>query len=181
MTTATSPYITKLLRELDLPVRVYLAGKIRKHCWRHRLISGLRDHRWCDGVLYQEDFDYVGPFFVGCDHGCYHKPSTHGNGFGCTPSYDISRKEVANLCRKAVDSSHLLFCYIDAPDCYGTIAEIERAHIRGIRVVIAFAPNMSDPRFNDFWFVCVDAYKVHFNVREQDLWALFSKTLKELS
>lgn len=181
MKPVTSPYITKLLRELELPFRVYLAGKIRKHCWRHLLIQGLRGHRWCDGVLRQDGFDYTGPFFVGCDHGCYHKAGTHGNGFGCSPSYNKPRVAVVKLCRNAVTRSNLLFCYIDAPDCYGTIAEIERAHIRGIRVVIVFAPNMASLRTNDFWFVCIDAYKVHFNVEEKDLRALFAETLKELS
>lgn len=181
MKPAHSLIISRLIRELDQPMRVYFPGKIRKHCWRYLLTDGLRLHRWEDGVLHQDGFDYIGPFFVGCDHGCYHRPSTHGNGFGCSPSYDISRATVAKLCRQAVDRSDLLFCYIDAPDCYGTIAEIERAHVRGIRVVIAFAPNIAASTNNEFWFICQGAHKLYFNIEEKDLRALFARTLKDLS
>lgn len=177
---SSSPIVADLLKQLDLKPQVYLGGKIRQNCWRHKLVKDLRGHHWNDGPLQQVNFDYVGPFFVCCDHGCYHHPSTHGNGYGCSPSFDISRKTVAKLCRKAVDGCDLLFCYIDAPDCYGTIAEIERAHVRGIRVVIVFAPGIASIWKNDFWFICVNAHKVHVNIKEHQLIALFSQTLKDM-
>lgn len=64
--------------------KLYLAGKVAKNCWRHKIIDGLRGKDWSDGPLPcavqvdGESFDYVGPFFVSCDHGCYHGHGTHG-------------------------------------------------------------------------------------------------------
>ncbi len=160
---------------------VYLPGKIRDNCWRHELIAGLREHSWDDGPLRQESFTYIGPFFVGCDHGCYHSPSSHGSGFGCWPDRDLSPVDVARLCREAVERADLLFCFIDSPDCYGTIAEIERAHTLGIRVVIAFASGIAKSNSNDFWFICTLAHKVYYDVCECKLPILLKQSVGEIA
>jgi hypothetical protein len=68
---------------------VYLAGKIKKHCWRHDLVDGLRDVpqpgeampplQW--PIMRKSIFgehDYCGPYFVSCDHGCAHGQGSHG-------------------------------------------------------------------------------------------------------
>jgi hypothetical protein len=158
---------------------VYLAGKIRKNCWRHTLVAGLREHHWNFGPLKQDEFVYVGPFFVGCDHGCYHQVSSHGNGSGCTHNQEASQPHVAELCRTAIRKADLLFCYLDSADCYGTIAEIERAHVYGVPVVIAFAPNIATEKSNDFWFVCTAAKQVHYGVDENQLSTLLKASIKE--
>src|SRR6185312_10841425 len=76
----------------DCAVKIYLAGKIKEHCWRHSLVDGLIDAHWCDDqpfgfvdecpVLERAIFgehDYVGPFFrpFGC-HGEFHGKTSHG-------------------------------------------------------------------------------------------------------
>ena len=162
-------------------LKVYLAGKIRKNCWRHALVEGLREHHWDSGQLQQKDFIYTGPFFVGCDHGCYHAPNQHGGGNGCKADFDIARTKVAAHCRHAIDQANLVFCYIDAANCYGTIAEIERATMQRIHVVVVFAPGIASREDNDFWFVCVKAQQVHYNVSLDDLPALFNRTLRGLT
>jgi hypothetical protein len=168
----------------ELP-RVYLAGKIRKNCWRHRLVSGLRAHHWSLGPLPQERFTYIGPFFVGCDHGCFHRPNSHGNrtgsGIALCPTQNANKREIARLCRESVGNADLVFCFIDSLDCFGTLAEIERAHTLGIRVVIAFAPGIASANDNDMWFVCTSANRVHYNVSECKLPALLKRTIKELA
>lgn len=169
--------LNKRLRRLP---KVYLAGKIRKNCWRHDLVSGLRDHHWDFGPLKQATFIYVGPFFVSCDHGCYHGRNSHGKVAGCWPDRDSDQRMVARLCRDAVHSADLVFCYIDAPDCYGTIAEIERANVLGIPVVIAFAPGIACAKDNDFWFACTSAYDVYYNVYKCELAALLQYAVKGL-
>jgi hypothetical protein len=88
-------------------VRIYLAGKVRKGCWRHQVVPGLRGAwregagacpdgvvDWCNyedaldsdgrglwpvlpGAIFGEH-DYVGPYFASCDHGCYHGRGQHG-------------------------------------------------------------------------------------------------------
>ena len=158
--------------------KVYLAGKIRQTCWRHLLIDGLRNHSWNDGALTQVDFDYLGPFFTSCNHGCYHRDSSHGAGIGCTPDFDIHLRCVAQYCRDAVEACDLVFAFIESRDCHGTIAELERAHTKKIPVVIAFAPGLATPIANDFWFVCTLARSVVYDVDEGQLAALLRASLE---
>jgi len=163
---------------------IYFAGKIRHDCWRHGLINGLRNHHWRLGHLEQQQFVCVGPFFISCNHGCYQQRSTHGTSNptlgGCPPDTEYGQAKVAALCRQAVACADLVFCFIDAVDCYGTIAEIERAHVLGIPVVIAFAPGIATARRNDFWFVSQKASRVHFNINQAQLLTIFQQVLEEM-
>jgi hypothetical protein len=171
-------WVDVLLHAAKRQPKVYLAGKIRKNCWRHQLVKGLREHGWENGHLRQDEFTYIGPFFVGCDHGCYHVPNQHGNSLGCKSESNALRSQIAANCRRAVNKADLVFCYIDAIECYGTMAEIERAKFRGARVVIAFAPGVACSSLNDFWFACEGAHEIHYNVRPEDLPALLKLALK---
>ena len=158
---------------------VYLAGKIRKHCWRHQMISGLRDHSWGDGPLQQDGFIYIGPFFIGCDHGCFHNRNSHGNvairgdnlcpGRDSNAEFDAPHLEVATLCLEALVKADLIFCYVDTVDCYGTLVEIGYALAHDIPLVIAFAPYIATSADNDFWFSCVKARWTIYGVREYQL------------
>jgi hypothetical protein len=169
--------------KVDRIPRVYFAGKIRKSCWRHGLVSGLRDHHWSLGPLVQKNFICIGPFFISCDHGCYHQGNTHGTSNpqlgACPPDVNYGPPQVAELCRQKVSEADLVFCFIDSLDCYGTIAEIERAHVFGIPVVIAFAPDIAEPEKNDFWFISQRATKVYFDITEAELPEIFQMSLKE--
>lgn len=73
------------------PQRIYLAGKITKNGWRDTILGhragALSPADWREGwsdlpnaIL--DTHTYVGPYFVGCDHGCAHGPGTHGAGAG---------------------------------------------------------------------------------------------------
>ncbi len=80
----------------EKPKSVYLAGKIARNDWRHRIVedgnksvhSKLRNHSFEENGPYlnftfsDKLFRYVGPFFVACDHSCYHGRTTHGVGNG---------------------------------------------------------------------------------------------------
>jgi hypothetical protein len=157
---------------------IYLGGKIRKHCWRHRLVPELRGHSWSDGVLLRNDFAYVGPFFVGCDHGCFHNKNSHGaiaiRGDNACPGrdvhadFDCPHHEVAGLCLGAITKADLLFCYIDSKDCFGTLVEIGYALAQNVPVVIAFAPGIASAVDNDFWFACVKARWAIYDVSENE-------------
>jgi hypothetical protein len=143
--------------------RVYLAGKIEKHCWRHSIVRDLREaltdepaeiqncpepdrHGYVKigpwPVLREAIFgthDYVGPFFAACDHGCYHGEDTHG----------VARSNVVTgACMEAIDRCDVLFAWVDAHDCYGTIAEIGYAFARRKLIWIG-GPRL----FRDMWFV----------------------------
>ena len=173
-------YVDELFHDSENLPKVYLAGTIRAGCWRHNLIPELGNYHWSIGTLTQDKFIYIGPFFAGYDHAYYHSANTHGNGNGCSPDLDIERRIEARLCRQAVDKADLVYCYIDAAPCYGTIAEIERAHIQGTRVVIAFAPGLASPENNDLWFVCEGAYNVYYDVYEYQLKKLLNDALRWL-
>lgn len=179
MKVSSNRLAVKACSEAGRTPHVYLAGKIRKHCWRHGLVSGLRDHSWSDGVLPKVGFDYIGPFFVGCDHGCFHNKNSHGavaiRGVNACPGRDIHADfdgphvEVASLCLGAVTRADLLFCYIDSKDCYGTLVEIGYAIAHNVPVVIAFAPGIASVIDNDFWFACAKARWVIYDVSEHEL------------
>ena len=55
--------------------KIYCAGKISKN-------SGPRviDYKPIERKIGEKSFLYVGPFFVSCDHGCFHGKESHGQG-----------------------------------------------------------------------------------------------------
>ena len=158
---------------------VYLAGKIRKSCWRHPLIPDLRESSWEDAPLPQEDFNYIGPFFVGCDHGCFHGESSHGSlatvieptlcGFPGQYAYTDQQDRIIRLCFQAIDQADLVFCYVDDPTCHGTLVEIGYAIAKKTPVFIAFAPGIASIWHNQFWFAEAGSKESFFDVEEGDL------------
>lgn len=140
---------------------LYLAGKIGKNDWRHGLVPQLRQHTWGDGPITTETFIYVGPFFVNCDHGCGHAPGAHGMAQGCI-DLGYTREDVIRLNMAALMKADLIFAFINAPDCHGTIMEIGWAIASGKRVVMAFAPGITA---DDFWFSSMQCVSVHHNAR----------------
>lgn len=155
-------------------IKVYLAGKISANGWRHRLVPNLRDSTWNARPLKFKNLLYTGPFFVSCDHACYHGPTGHGalstQSEECSPSLrTLSRGDVHRHCLKAIDESDVLLAWINEHKCYGTVAEIQYALTTGKKVVVAFAPNMASREINEFWFISINAHKVEFHVRENDL------------
>jgi hypothetical protein len=162
-------------------VKIYLAGKVGQNDWRHDLVPGLRGL----GDLYEsipnvERFpvlegavlgkhDYTGPYFVSCDHSCYHGRTSHGVGAwndgesevefadegaeewddyrGCGPD-GPHRDRVVALCLDAIRRSDLVFAWIDRDDCFGTLAELGYARAYGRTVWIA-----GPKPFRELWFV----------------------------
>ena len=140
------------------PLKIYLAGKIRKNCWRHKLVSKLREKSWDSSPVDCGGWLYTGPFFSACDHGCYHTPSGHGsinlNANLCDAiNSSMTRADIHNQCLVAITRCDILLAYIDEHECYGTVAEIQIALCQGKRVVVAFSPEVANPLHNEFWFV----------------------------
>lgn len=146
------------------PLRLYLAGKIERNCWRHGIVRGLGDRsvglkEWSvywNSIL--ECHHYVGPFFESAfGHGSSHGDDTHGqrgiSSLGCDKfSYGsselVDREKVHQHCLKAIQKANCLFAWIDQPDCYGTVTEIGYAKAIGKMVWVA-----GPRRFRDLWFV----------------------------
>jgi very-short-patch-repair endonuclease len=113
-------------------LRVYLAGKVSKDCWRHNHVESLRyafsDSELADGEAWPiltdaigPGVDYVGPFFTSCDHGCAHGSNQHGFVGGCIITGNLSDYQSDCTCghTKADD-----WC-----DCYGKMNTGGRADI----------------------------------------------------
>lgn len=150
-------------------MKVYLAGKITKHGWRFDLVKGLRSARDWKGsfpVLHNaifEEHDYVGPFFVACDHGCYHGEATHGVGLDhdygeIESARDLDRQTVVNLCFQAIQSADLIFAWLDNDTAYGSLVEIGYALGQGKPVYVCFAPDQA--LMMDMWFAATSAIRV---------------------
>lgn len=161
---------------------VYLAGKIGKNDWRHALVPGLRNHLWSHGPIECKTFNYCGPFFVSCDHGCNHGPNLHGAvtapDFASCGTSPITRAQVIANNLASLDSADLVFVYITATDCHGTMGEIGWSVSRQKRVEMCFAPDMDA---NDFWFWAGQAHAVHTNVRPCCLHGLLRDAVAELT
>jgi hypothetical protein len=168
-------------------MKIYLAGKIRANDWRHNIVSKLRSNVWpgCSDagpeqwpefpIMEKAIFgvhDYVGPYFVGCDHGCYHGDHEHGVGAysGGEFRYDNFRdgikqfrpenryNKIRRLCLSAIDRTDIIYAYIDDLTCYGTLVELGYAFAKSKPIISVFADSISDkdPHCRhpiDLWFV----------------------------
>jgi hypothetical protein len=102
------------------------------------------------GVL----FEYAGPYFVSCDHGCYHGEDTHGQGAargGCASGEErVSPALVVQTCLRWLGAADAVFCWLDDPTAHGTVAELGYATGIGKPVFLYTPPG---DRLRDLWFV----------------------------
>lgn len=161
-------------------MKIYLAGKIDKNDWRHTIVDNMSAAEFMLEGLCSADcqdtppflksgkasfpilskvifgqHDYVGPYFVRCDHGCFHGRSTHGV-ISCYQEWQdtiSARRETVSLCLEAIEKSDLVFAWIDDPSCYGTLTELGLAFAADKQVAIAFPESFTQTR--DFWFVSI--------------------------
>lgn len=143
-------------------VRVYCAGKISKNDWRHTLFPGLRTGSYTtwESLLEVEadpprndGFIYAGPYFISCDHGCYHGENSHGVGAvedGCMdrgpyPDYVVAK------CTEWLWKSDVMFVWLDHCSAYGTLVEIGMASAMGKPIFLA-EPEVRFPDRDSVWF-----------------------------
>lgn len=190
-------------------MKVYLAGKISRDDWRTNL-DGYRafsldaydvadDNEENENAKLFETYfgelpviskhPYIkvtGPFFLSCDHGCYHGNGTHGVGAvqmkktvfrdlfgpecGCAGE-TFSQSEVARICMNQIRRADMVFAYINCADCFGTLLEIGYAIGIGKPVVTLFK---SKALANDMWFVRENSNAV-FTISDKS-YALNGKT-----
>lgn len=134
-------------------MKIYLAGKISKNCWRHGIVKDLRDTEPTDRILPGAIFDkhdYVGPFFESCDHGCNHILASHGASVETCGVLEVDedrRRAVRRRCLEGVAQADLVFAWVDDVTCFGTLFEIGYAHGLKKKIVLA-APAMPP----ELWF-----------------------------
>jgi hypothetical protein len=172
------------LNEESVMTSVYLIGKIKKNCWRHSIFEKLRDYNadFNNNLLIDitGKFMYGGPFFIGCDHGCFHGNNSHGasansNEVICAESingiYDISefdnantkKNKVYNYCLHHILKSDLCFAYIEDNTCYGSLFEIGFATAMGKPIYIY---HKSTETIADMWFPNQAKYNINVNFND---------------
>lgn len=143
---------------------VYLAGKIEPYDWRHRFCfyrgnpGDPEDIASGCTIDVDDNLTITGPFFISCDHRCYHGEGKHGVGAvnslhsnewgGCMGNF-FTRDDVLNICKGQIDRAEIVFAYINKDDCYGTLAEIGYAHAQGKDIVVVFS---NDELKKEMWF-----------------------------
>lgn len=151
-------------------MRIYLAGKIRSGCWRHSIVNGLRGFASNSGATLRSYLrermvpclhnsilgvhDYVGPFFISCDHSGFHGENTHGvaategdSACACENTDGLGPESVLRLSLASIASADLLFAWIEAPSCYGTLVELGFAAAHRKPILIAGPKHLPD-----LWF-----------------------------
>lgn len=145
-------------------MKIYLVGKVSKNGWRDKIVghrcgcnAGELDDptKWplLSKVVFGEH-DYVGPFMISCDHGCYHGDGQHGltnPEASCCFKGEFSRKAIVQCCLNAVKVADLVFCWLDAEEDYGSMIEIGYALALGKDVVVS-SHNVS--LCESHWFAC---------------------------
>lgn len=152
--------ITKIKEEPRVK-GVYLAGKVRKNDWRGGITKKQkrdtdldRDASRFDFEINNRTYSYEGPWFVSCDHGCYHGEHSHGAGANKPEEICMGRvvgeHHIYATCLHSIDMSDIVFAWIDATDCHGTLAEIGYAYSRGKKILIGFSEEINR---KEFWFI----------------------------
>lgn len=136
----------------DAPTRsIYMAGKVEQNCWRGDITLGLRsaglnsDERldWPRFLIPGTRLEYVGPYFVSCDHGCSHGDMTHGQGPGCSDTAPAA-KDLSRACLSAVRDADWIFCWINQLDCYATLIELGYAARDGRKIFVGVDEKLKD-------------------------------------
>lgn len=73
----------------------------------------------------------------------------------------MTQRQVISNNNAALAASDLVFAYVTAMDCHGTLFELGYASALGKRVIVAFAPNIDAA---DFWFSSMQCKRVYNSV-----------------
>jgi very-short-patch-repair endonuclease len=114
--------------------------------------------KWVTTPMYRKDFQYVGPYFIGCDHGCCHGDSDHGAGPRCigeelAHNLGSTQHTVVERCNQAIKDCDVFFAWLEEPcTAYGTLVELGIAVGLGKTVIVA-SPRTEEFHYDsDLWF-----------------------------
>ena len=112
-------------------------------------------------------FTLVGPFFVGCDHGCSHGLGMHAVA-SCNDGMELDVQETRARVLKAnfarIKGADFVFVHIDETDCFGTLVEIGYARGVGVPVHLHFGDKISAEERDQMWFAATTADYRHEGV-----------------
>ena len=174
-------------------VNVYLAGKIEANGWRQQIVD-IRNGAMFWGeynintiknlkLQYNKNIDITGPFFLSCDHSCYHGENSHGLGIqreeGCYCEKTFSEEQVNDICLSQIRKSDIVFAYINDDTCYGTLYELGYAAALGKKIAILFD---LPERIKKMWFITknADIVKLQKVYKEYTVEQHFDEMINEL-
>lgn len=130
-----------------------------------------------------DGLEYAGPFFLADDHGCFHGPHSHGFGalhwpdcavgdvsdevaraseriYGNGGEWAKTREIIHRSCLNWLQSSDVVFAWVESWDAYGTLVELGYARALGIPIYLCFDlmyrqdvhPDSPSSVWNDWWF-----------------------------
>lgn len=190
-----------------MSINVYLAGKISGNNWRYHIFPGLQQYsahlrgatneslpeKWPRPVI-EDDFHFVGPYFIDCTHGCscFRDESNHGLGandysrwaHGSLCDNGFGESAVAAQCLRWIDESDAVFAWLDDPSACGTMAELGYAFAKQVPIWV-YRPLPGDCyRTPDTWLadhLAVSARHVeHADAGWQDFMADAATRLKAI-
>jgi hypothetical protein len=145
------------------PHTFYFCGKIAHTDWRHRILDlrgveyPLEAYRSGGTPIVEHGLGpglhYGGPFFVGCDHGCYHGSNSHGAGCNkedtcyCVDSVPREHEITGNSLRSIIGAD-IVFTWLDDLSAYGSFAELGIAYGLAHRIWLAWPKPLPD-----LWFI----------------------------
>ena len=165
--------------------KIYMAGKIGKHDWRHTVLGTTRiDEGWNNYMpghntwVEHADLIYVGPFFMSCDHGCFHDIALHGatrtsrfppgkhDGLGCVESLSEEAPSPNSVYQRAIQGildCDIFFCYVEKMDAIGSLFELGYAAANNKHVVLCTSGKLKRDQ-REFWFAARGADSVYADV-----------------
>jgi nucleoside 2-deoxyribosyltransferase len=122
-------------------MKIFLAGKIKRVCWRHQLVRGL------DSILEQASFDDGWPVMEKAIFGRYDFVGPYFRPI----QKMLPTQKIHRLCMEAIETSDLVFSWFDDPEAYATMFEFGYAKAKGVPVIIAYPDGVN---IHEFWFQC---------------------------
>lgn len=149
-------------------MKVYFGWSVYYNCRRHQIAIWLRNATMLDVIdTKYENISYCWPYFISCDHWCYHGKSQHWLGAStgwCEDELDLNsqatrRKRVFDNCMSMIRNCDIFYAWIDSKECYWTINEIGIAYALWKKVKIAIKEwfDYDDMRFCTTWWDVVFA------------------------
>lgn len=158
--------------------KIYFAGKISKDNWRNEILKTSRIDELNSPYILEDYFEYTGPFFISCDHGCYHGDNTHGRLIDenamCSDLYYETRGKTISKCYKWIDSADIVFCWIDDTTAYGTFTEIGYAFAKNKIIYIACDEKISKESL-EIWFPLLSSNVLTYEDNIESAWNNFIK------
>lgn len=139
------PLIERYNKE-NLP-RAYLAGKMHRKPWH-----GLYNRDWYDNTAWEPvvihprnawpqlsaypsyPFLWIGPFQMGCDHGCSHSATVFHKAQTCSEDESLGQETIVERCFSTIDTADIVCAHIESTDAFGTFVEVGYALAKGKRV-----------------------------------------------